>query len=449
MLNKFLKTIEKYNMLSKGDSVTVALSGGADSVALLLALKKIEGDLDLSLSACHVNHNLRGEEAKRDENFCVELCKKLGVPIHVASVDVISKSKRDRLSTEMAARDLRYEALENFAKGKIATAHTLSDSLETSIFNFTRGTGLKGLCGITPVRGNIIRPLIDVTREEIEEFLKGEGQSFVNDSTNFENIYSRNKIRNIVIPVLKELNPSLFGTYEKNREMLGDEEDFLNSEAEKALKNAKNKDGSLNCEKLLSEHTAVRRRAIFKFFYDNDTSCDFKKVKLIDEKLKSGGDIEIKEGSFAHIRQGKLSLSKKASGEAEVLTFTIDRSRPQSFEFGNKIIIFTPIVGEERKFSVNLGKKAFKNYMDCDKLNFEVLIRTRRPGDKVELAGRNVTKTLKKLFNESRLLPDERDSLVILESGGEIAFIEGFGCAEHCKITDSTVNAVKISISNL
>ena len=449
MLNKFLKTIEKYNMLSKGDSVTVALSGGADSVALLLALKKIEADYSLSLDACHVNHNLRGEEAKRDENFCVELCKRVGVPLNVASVDVLSKSREEKTSTEMAARDLRYEALESFAKGKIATAHTLSDSMETSIFNFTRGTGLKGLCGITPARGNIIRPLIDVTREEIEEFLKGEGQSFVNDSTNFENIYSRNKIRNIVLPVLKELNPSVLATYEKNREMLTEEEDFLDEEAEKALKEAENPDGSLDCRKLSGKHTAIRRRAIFKYFILLGASCDYKKVKLIDDMLLSGGDIEIREDTFAHIRQGKLSLNRKnqeLSGEMQVV---IDGKKPQSFKFGNKIVTFTPLTGEERKFSVNLGKKAFKNHMDCDKLNFEVLIRTRKPGDSFEPAGRKVTKTLKKLFNESRLLPDERDGLLILESQGRIAFIEGFGCAECCKITEDTASAVEISISNL
>ena len=446
MLSKVLKTIKKYNMISAGDSVTVALSGGADSVALLLALKKLQDDLDISINACHVNHNLRGEEAKRDENFCVNLCRKLEIPLNVASVDVLEKSRTDRLSTEMAARELRYEALNSFSKGRIATAHTLSDCLETSLFNFTRGTGLKGLCGITPVRDNIIRPLINIKRSEIEEFLREENQSFVNDSTNFENIYSRNKIRNIVIPCLCEINPSFSCTYEKNRETLLDEEEFLNLSGERALQNALNADGSLDCEKLSKEHSAIRRRVIFNYFSEKGAPCDFKKVRLIDDMLLLGGEVEIREKVCAHIRQGKLSLFEKSEDEGISKKIEITAKEVQIIDFGKKTIVITPLEEKEKKFSVNLGKKAFKNYVDCDKLKSSVTLRNRLSGDSVKLCGRNVRKSLKKLFNENKLLPSERDEAVIFECAGEIIFVEGFGVSSSVSVDEKTENAVKINI---
>lgn len=446
MLNKVLETIKKYNMISAGDSVTVALSGGADSVALLLALKKLQKELGISIDACHVNHNLRGEEAKRDENFCIDLCRRLEIPLNVASVDVLERCKSKKLSTEMAARELRYEALNEFSKGKIATAHTLSDCLETSLFNFTRGTGLKGLCGIVPLRDNIIRPLINVKRSEIEEFLKAENQSFVNDSTNFENIYSRNKIRNIVIPCLNEINQSFSSTYEKNRETLLDEEEFLNFTSEKALHNALNSDGSLDCEKLSKEHSAIRKRVIFNYFSQRKASCDFKKVKLIDDMLTSGGEVEIKENIYARIRQGKLSLSERAENRAESKNVEITAKEEKIINFGRKTIVITPLQEEEKKFFVNSGKKAFKNYVDCDKLKSSVCLRTRLPKDTVELYGRNVRKSVKKLFNENKLLIDDRDTRVIFECAGEIIFIEGFGVSCCVSVDEKTENAVKINI---
>lgn len=446
MLNKVLETIKKYNMISPGDSVTVALSGGADSVALLLALNKLKAELCIDIDACHVNHNLRGEEARRDENFCIQLCQNMGIALNVKSVNVLEKCKREKLSAEMAARELRYEALESFARGKIATAHTLSDCLETGIFNFTRGTGLKGMCGIVPMRDNIIRPLINIKRSEIEDFLKEENQSFVNDSTNFENIYSRNKIRNIVIPCLHGINPSLENTYEKNREIFWDEEDFLSIFSSRILEEALNDDGSLNCTKLSSKHPAIRRRVIFSYFSDKGISCDFKKLKLIDEMLLSGGEVQLREGCFAHAGQGKLSLFKRTENEKISQSVRITGKSQKLFSFGNKTVVFTPVKEEERKFFVNLGKKAFKNYMDCDKLKSDIIFRNRLSGDSIELYGRNLRKSLKKLFNENKLLPCERETRLVLECAGEVVFVEGFGVSSNVAVDEKTKTAVRIDI---
>ena len=194
MIDKIKRAVNSYNMTDT-DSLTVALSGGADSVALLYAMAELKEEYSFSLSAAHLNHNLRGEESDRDEEFCKKTCEKLGIPLITESVDVKKEAEESGESIETAARRIRYDFLSRVSSGKIATAHTADDNLETVIFNLSRGTDLAGLCGIPPVRDNIIRPLIFCTREDIENYLKEKGASYCTDSTNNEDIYKRNFIR--------------------------------------------------------------------------------------------------------------------------------------------------------------------------------------------------------------------------------------------------------------
>ncbi|MCM1544504.1 MAG: tRNA lysidine(34) synthetase TilS, partial [Ruminococcus sp.] len=170
MICKIISTIEKYDMLTNVKSVVVGVSGGADSICLLHFLSKIREKYGIVLSAVHINHNIRGEEAKRDENFVRCFCNSLGIECHVFSIDVPKLAKDLSLSEEECGRKVRYECFNKINADAVAVAHTLSDSIETVIFNLTRGTGLKGVCGIPPVRDNIIRPLIEITRDEVEEY---------------------------------------------------------------------------------------------------------------------------------------------------------------------------------------------------------------------------------------------------------------------------------------
>ena len=189
---KVKSIIEHNDLLKKQEKVIVAFSGGADSVSLLLVLK----ELGYRVLAVHVNHNLRADESKRDENFCRDMCKRLNIDFFCENVDVYSCCKENKLSIEQGARELRYGALNKYAKNiKIATAHNISDSIETTIFNLSRGTGLKGLCGISVKRENIIRPILYCSREEIESYIQEQNESYVEDSTNKEVVYTRNKIR--------------------------------------------------------------------------------------------------------------------------------------------------------------------------------------------------------------------------------------------------------------
>ncbi len=238
MFIKALSAVQKYNMLSQNDKIVVGLSGGADSCALLHFLVSLGKEMNLTVSACHINHQLRGAEADRDEQFAVDFCKNLHVPLYILRADVKGEALRQKKSTEQCGRDIRYKFFSETADmlhAKIATAHTASDNAETVLFNLARGSGASGLCGIPPVRDNIIRPLIECTRTDIENYCRENNISYVTDSTNLTDEYTRNKIRLEIIPVLKKINPAFESSISGMTERMKETVDFIDKCAEKAL----------------------------------------------------------------------------------------------------------------------------------------------------------------------------------------------------------------------
>lgn len=218
MKNKILTYINKENLLKRGEKVIVTCSGGADSIFLLHILNK----LGFECVVAHCNFHLRGEESDRDENFVREFCKKKGLTLLVEHFETQQFAAENKLSIEMAARELRYNWFEKiraeYNAGAIAVAHHSDDSIETILLNLLRGTGLKGICGIRPKNGYIVRPLLCVNRKEIEDYLTENGIGYITDSTNLENEYTRNKIRNIVMPILREINPQIDSVMLSNAE---------------------------------------------------------------------------------------------------------------------------------------------------------------------------------------------------------------------------------------
>ena len=249
-ISKVKSAIAEYDMLNGAERVCAALSGGADSVSLLMALSSLKSGLDIELCACHLNHGLRGADSDSDELFCRELCERTGVPLCAKKIDVSAMVQKHE-SVEEAARRARYEffeeALEQFGGGCVlATAHNANDNAETVLLNLTRGTGLKGLCGIPPVREfgrsgerRVIRPLIYCGRGEIEEYLRSVGQGYVTDKTNFSEDYTRNRIRRRVLPELAEINPSIAGGIGRMTRNLREDSEFLEGLADKALEEAR------------------------------------------------------------------------------------------------------------------------------------------------------------------------------------------------------------------
>lgn len=243
-VSKVRFAIVEHAMLRGEKRVCTALSGGADSVSLLRALCELSGELGAEITACHLNHGLRGEESDGDEQFCRDLCERLEVPFYSKKI-AVSELAQKHESTEEAARRARYaffeEALEHFGSGVLATAHNANDNAETVLLNITRGTGLLGLCGIPPVRelgasGKlVIRPLLYITRGEVEEYLGGLGQRYVTDKTNLSEDYTRNKLRRRVLPELENINPSVAGVIGRMTDNLREDSVFLEELADKAL----------------------------------------------------------------------------------------------------------------------------------------------------------------------------------------------------------------------
>ena len=236
MKKKVLETIEKYNLIENGDKLVLGVSGGPDSISMLKILNDIRNDKNLHMEfdiiVAHVNHMIR-EEAKEDEKFVEDFCKKIDVPFYSKSIDIQKIANNNKIGTEEAGRNARYEffdeILEKTNSNKIAIAHNKNDKVETMIMNMLRGSGITGLKGIVPIKNNkYIRPLIECARFEIEQYCKESNIDARIDRTNFENIYTRNKVRNVVIPYIKqEFNPNIIQTMDRLSELVKEEDEYL------------------------------------------------------------------------------------------------------------------------------------------------------------------------------------------------------------------------------
>lgn len=445
MLEKVKNTISKYDMLSPSDSVLVGLSGGADSVALLVCLT----ELGYNVSAMHINHNLRGEESDRDERFCVELCKNLGIHLTVKSVDVKGYCQGNKLGIEEGARELRYRSFSTAKTDKICTAHTLSDSVETMLINLIRGTALKGLCGVPNKRGNIVRPLIDCTREEVEAFLSERNIGYVTDSTNNSNDYTRNKIRHLVVPKLaeisKEQNGSLYQNISKTLNSIKLDEDYLSTEAENLLKRAQIDENAFDYEVIFSSHEAVLNRMLVMLLKRYEVEVSAAKLEDLKRACEEGKKINLKKNVYASVKSGKLIIT----GEKE---------KPQvyykeiSFENTNKVSEFfldrrvKICLIERYSKESNIHNMFTKKDIDYDKIKGKIFLRNRKSGDKIRLAERGLTKSLKKLFNESIPL-EERHKVAVLSDDDGVIYVEGFGADERVSTDENTKRILEVEIS--
>lgn len=270
------------DILDETKTVVCALSGGADSTALLIALKELSDETGFKLGACHLNHGLRGADSDADERFCAELCEKMDVELYRKKV-CVSEHIGKHESLEEAARKVRYdffeEARSHFGENSyIATAHNANDNAETVLFNMIRGTGLKGLCGIPPVRDKIIRPLIYVSRSEIEEFLKERGQTYVTDKTNFSEDITRNRIRLKILPEMMKINPSVLGTISRMTKNLRSDSDLLEEISEDVLKNAKRQNG-YEASEIDKQSEPIKSRAIRKILINGGVEPSELRIK--------------------------------------------------------------------------------------------------------------------------------------------------------------------------
>lgn len=432
MTDKIINTIELYNMIKKGDNITAALSGGADSVCLLMVLKELSECLDFTLDAIHINHCIRGEESNRDENFCRDLCKKMGIQIAVIRADVPAAAAKSKKSLEETARDIRYETFRKHAGkiGKIATAHTLSDNAETVILNLTRGTGLKGLCGIPPVRDNIIRPLIDVTRQQVEDYLKEKNQEFVTDSTNLSNDYTRNRIRHNVIPELLKINGGFYKTFSAGQKILKEENSLISDYAESAYKKCLNASDKLSG--LDKYPDAVKKRIVSMFLNDNNLPVSYDKINSVSSLSAKNGKINILKGIYINGKNGVITVNREIEKITEV---QVPLKIGRNFIFKNKVLI-----AEENKKGDLL--------IDLDKICGTIILRNRRYGDKIKLSGRNFTSSVKKLLNEN--IPSEKRPFIhFLSDDLGLIYVEKIGVADRVKVTGESIRILSVKTEDV
>lgn len=435
MNNAVVSTVEKYGMLEYGDRVIAALSGGADSVALFDVLCSIKGKYNLTLYAVHVNHGLRGEEADRDEAFCKTLAEKYGVKLFVRRENVKEIAKQKKISEELCGRNVRYEVFEKLSSelgAKVATAHTASDNAETLLFNITRGSSVGGICSIPPVREKIIRPLIETTRAQIEQYCEEHGLNYVTDSTNLTDDYTRNKIRHSVIPILSEINPGFEKSALRLSENAREVADFLGKATEKAIENSCRKYG-YDCKALLCEHIAVLKNTV-AFLCRNCAgfTAEQKHIELIIGIIKDGGAVNLADKYTAVAKQGILRFVPAA--EKQTLE-SVPFCENTEFEFS----------GKTYRVSKGNSDKENKNRIKAELLGTNAVFRTRRSKDKFALPKRSVTKPLRKVMNELKLPSELRDSVVVLAAGSDVLWCEGIGVSA-LGISESSENSPVIEI---
>jgi len=436
MKNKVAQYAEKHDMLPEGARVLCALSGGADSVCLLSVLR----EMGVSVCAAHFNHCLRGQEADRDEEFCRELCAGLGVEFISGRGDVAAYAKEKKLGTEEAGRELRYAFLEETAEKlraqKIATAHNACDNAETLLLNLMRGAGTRGMGGIPPVRGRFIRPLLCVTRDEIEAYLAERGLGYVTDSSNLEDDYMRNRVRHGVLPALLELCPDFYEKAARTAELCRRDDEYLSAEAEKLISG-----GKAEVKTLLEAPGALRTRALKMLAEGAGGRADAAKVAAMEallENPKPSAEADVGRGVKVRREYGIITAAR---GEKK-----------------SAFAAFSILPGEEREiqgtdFSVKVSRgeagKSGKNifYLRPEAISGEIIVRPRKTGDEIRLSKKAARKSLKKLFIERKIPAARRQLVPIIADDKGVLAVSGFG-ADAGKTAETGEQAVIIEIKS-
>jgi tRNA(Ile)-lysidine synthase len=434
MVDKVLSTIERYDMLKRGTTVVAALSGGADSMALLFILSKLEVEYGFNLIAAHINHGLRGEEADRDESFVREYCSKNGIVLEVGRVDLRQEASSTGEGEEECGRRIRYAFLNSIGESCIiATAHTLSDSIETILFNIIRGTALTGLCGIPPVRDNIIRPLIACSRMDVEHFCSQNEIPYIIDSTNMSDRYTRNHIRLNIIPQIKKINPRYTDAFLRCSESLSQDDDLLNQLSQEIEDQAKIEEG-FKTSVLLSAHPALRKRALSNIFKSHSGAFPTnKQIEAADMLLHKDGTMQIQAGVVVSVSHGILMFPASKQSRDSWCYPLNNELLPSWKSMELKIVNKTDLENIQK-----VHNNILDNCFDYDKILGNSVVRSRCEGDCIRLSKRCCTKTLKKLFNEMAIPMEDRNDIAVIADDLGVVWVEGVGVAQRCEPSCNT-----------
>ena len=463
MYRKVLSYIKDNDLIQDGDKVVVALSGGPDSVCLLNILFELKKELNINIVAAHLNHLLRGEDSFKDEEYAIDICNSMGIQCFVKRVDIDSYSKEHKLSSEMAGRSVRYDFFEEILKkeefNKIATAHNANDQAETILFRLMRGTGLEGLGGIKVSRDNkIIRPILCLTREEVEEYINLKNLNPRIDKTNFEKIYNRNKIRLDILPYMKEnFNEDIIQTLNRMSVLIQKDNEFLESLSLSFYNKycIEHNDYFIIKKEIFKEEepivNRVLRRAVVKYSrsnYDFEMKHIYKIYHL--SKNVSGKILDLPNGVYAENIYGDIYIKNKErkinkNNIKEEIILNKSNINKNTVEFNNLIIKFSVINNIERN-NGNLNESNLIKYFDLDKVNNNILLRSRMNGDKIIPLGMKGSKKLKDIFIDMKIPKEERYNIPVLCFDEKIAWIIGVRTSEEYKLTDKSKNILKVVV---
>jgi tRNA(Ile)-lysidine synthase len=464
-----MDTIKKNGLINYGEGIVVGVSGGYDSVCLLHILFTISSELNIKLYPVHINHMLRGEEALRDENFVKELCLSLGLDLHVEKIEIAKKAVQDKLSIEEAGRNARYEVFGNVAKekaaAKIAVAHSRNDQAETILMRIFRGTGLEGLKGMEYKRDNIIRPLLDVDRSQIESYVNKNGLEAITDSSNLHTDYYRNRIR---LNVLPEINSASKTDITENLLRLSKivvaDEDFLRYNAElyyeKAIISEKSDRIELDLAELKKMHQAmigrVLRMAVF-------TACGsivglgyvhIEKLVGLIENGRTGARVDIPLGMMALKSYTSIIIGRQVVETHQNFEYRLEI--PGKTVLGMiSATVTTQLLNFETNTScfefINKNKDAFTKFIDFGKLDKEkfkdIMVRNRRDGDTFKPLNSNGTKKLKEYFIDNKIPREERNDFPLIAINKEIIWIIGNKTSDNYRVTDNTNSVLMITFA--
>lgn len=433
----FLDFINQYQLAQKNDKILVAFSGGADSVVLATLLK----NWGFNIALAHCNFKLRGTDSDTDENFCEQFADEMKLKLYKIQFNTNQYAKQNKISIETAARELRYNWFEKISESEnyklIATGHHLNDNIETVLLKLCAGTGINGLTGIKLKNKNIIRPLLFAKRSEIEEYCRKNNLTYRTDKSNFENKHTRNKIRNLIIPHFKDINPNFENTFAKNINIFIDIKKIYNKQVKivkaKCVEN-KGKYTYINIKKL-GKHKPVKT-FLYELIKDYGfNSCDASDIKKSFEA--EPGKIFL-SGKYILLRDRKNLIIKAAEQEQSFQNIEIS-------EFSNFVTV------EGFKLSKFLMNEGFviprtKNIavFDFDKIKFPIIIRLFKTGDYFYPFGLKGKKNLSDFFNDRKINKFDKENILILESDKKIMWIVNFRTDERFKISENTRTVLKI-----
>lgn len=467
MLHRIKDFIETYGIIEKGDHIIVGVSGGIDSVSLLMILKELSGQMGFSLEALHVEHGIRGTESIQDAEFTMDLCRRLDIGCQMVSVDVPAYAKKEHLGDEEAARGLRYAAFAKRAKqcgehAKIALAHHMEDNAETMLFQLARGSGLRGLCGIAPMRRDAdgvvyIRPLLCVQKKELEFYLKELGQSYCTDATNELLVYSRNRIRHVVIPELEKLNEQTVCHLNQSAGQLAMVWDYMQKQSADELERVILAENPLtvSAELLSGLHPALRSMAGHELIARAAGKKKDITSKHVEELLnlagaESGKQIVLPYGIEVRKEYDRMIFRKKSQENLEKNegpgSIFIAREKLEQLNPGE---VFEVDLKENdskiffRKFNFDgnmdkIPKKKCTKWMDYDKIKNSFQVRTRKAGDYFVNDVQGHRKKLKQYFIDEKIPASQRNRIWLVANADEIVWITGGRMSETYRISKQT-----------